>query len=160
LEQDGIEASRVRLSREADIRYVGQSMEVRVAAPSGVIDSAFIAGIIGAFNDAHLKTFGYNYAGKQKVEIVNFCVSGFGVIDRPAIPKLETASGIPPCSYREVYFNGGFSKTPIYDRPTFRAGLHLEGPAVVEEFGSTTVVFPGQTLDVDTYGNLAIRRAR
>jgi N-methylhydantoinase A len=159
LEENGIEASRVRLLREADIRYVGQSMEVRVVAPSGVIDRGFIASIVGAFNDAHLKTFGYDYAGKQKVEIVNFCVSGFGVIDRPPIPKLETARGIPPCSYREVYFNDGFSKTPIYDRSTFRAGLHLDGPAVVEEFGSTTVVFPGQSLDVDTYGNLTIRHA-
>jgi N-methylhydantoinase A len=160
LEENGIEAARVRLLREADIRYVGQSMEVRVAAPSGAIDRGFVASIVGAFNDAHLKTFGYNYAGKQKVEIVNFCVSGFGVIDRPAIPKLEAANGIPPCSYREVYFNDGFSKTPIYDRSTFRAGLHLEGPAVVEEFGSTTVVFPGQSLDVDTYGNLTIRHAQ
>jgi N-methylhydantoinase A len=159
LEQNGIEPSRVRLLREADVRYAGQSMEVRVAAPAGAIDQTFIAGTIGAFNDAHLKTFGYNYAGKQKVEIVNFCVSGFGVIDRPAIPKLGTASGIPPCTYREVYFNGGFIRTPIYQRPTFGAGLRLEGPAVVEEFGSTTVVFPGQTLEVDTFGNLAIRRA-
>jgi N-methylhydantoinase A len=160
LEENGIEASRVRLLREADIRYVGQSMEVRVAAPSGAIDRGFVASIVGAFNDAHLKTFGYNYAGKQKVEVVNFCVSGFGVIDRPALPKLDSSSGIPPCSYREVYFNDGFSKTSVYDRSTFRAGLHLDGPAIVEEFGSTTVVSPGQSLDVDTYGNLTIRDAQ
>jgi N-methylhydantoinase A len=160
LEQNGIEAARVRLVREADVRYAGQSMEVRVAAPSGSADRAFIAAIVGAFHDAHLKTFGYNYAGSQKVEIVNFCVSGFGVIDRPAIPKLDAASGAPPCTYREVYFNDGFRTTPIYGRATFRAGVHLEGPAVVEEFGSTTVVFPGQTLEVDSYGNLTIRCVR
>ena len=39
--------------------------------------------LIDAFNAAHLRTFGYNYAGQQKVELVNFCVSGFGLIERP-----------------------------------------------------------------------------
>ncbi len=68
LERDGIEASRIRLVREADIRYAGQSMEVRVTAPGGVVDQTFLAGLIGAFNAAHHKTFGYNYAGKQKID--------------------------------------------------------------------------------------------
>ena len=67
------------------MRYAGQSMEVRVPAPSGPIDRSFIAGLTDAFHAAHLRTFGYNYAGKQKVELVNFCVSGFGMIDRPGI---------------------------------------------------------------------------
>src|SRR6202043_525769 len=73
LERDGIEASRIRLVREADIRSAGESMEVRVTAPGGAIDATFLAGLIGAFNAAHLKTFGYNYAGQQKVELVNLC---------------------------------------------------------------------------------------
>jgi N-methylhydantoinase A len=158
MEQNGIGRARIRLVREADVRYVGQSMEVRVAAPAGAVDRAFIANIVEAFNDAHLRTFGYNYAGKQKVEIVNFSVSGFGMIDRPAIPKLAVARDTPAHSDRQVYFNGGFHNTPIYDRAAFLAGLHIEGPAVVEEFGSTTVVFPGQSLDVDAHGNLTIRR--
>jgi N-methylhydantoinase A len=158
MEQNGIGRTRIRLVREADVRYVGQSMEVRVAAPAGAVDRAFIANIVEAFNDAHLRTFGYNYAGQQKIEIVNFSVSGFGMIDRPAIPKLAVARDTPAHSDRQVYFNGGFHNTPIYDRAAFLAGLHIEGPAVVEEFGSTTVVFPGQSLDVDAHGNLTIRR--
>src|SRR3981081_3221373 len=88
LERDGIEASRTGLVREADIRYAGQSMEVRVTAPGGAMDASFLAGLIGAFNSAHLKTFGYDYAGQQKIELVNLCVSGFGVIERPQMPKL------------------------------------------------------------------------
>src|SRR5262249_42763976 len=60
LERDGIERSRIRLVREADVRYAGQSMEVRVPAPGGPIDSTFIVGLVAAFHAAHLKTFGYN----------------------------------------------------------------------------------------------------
>ena len=158
LEEDGIERSRIRLVREADVRYAGQSMEVRVSAPASLIDTAFIRATIGAFHAAHLKAFGYNYAGRQKVEIVNFCVSGFGMIDRPTIPKLATAKPAEPCGMRPVYFGGAFRQTPIYDRSALPAGFHLEGPAVIEEFGSTTVVFPGQRLDVDRHGILIVQR--
>src|SRR3984885_3744534 len=161
LEQDGIARARIRLAREADVRHAGQSMEVRVPAPAGAVDAAFIAATVDAFHAAHLKAFGYNYAGRQKVEIVNFCVSGFGVIERPAIPKLGMATGAQPrCGHRPVYFGGSFRDTPIYDRSTLPAGFRLDGPAVVEEFGSTTVVFPGQWLEVDERGILLVRRVR
>ncbi|MGE5145373.1 MAG: hydantoinase/oxoprolinase family protein, partial [Candidatus Eiseniibacteriota bacterium] len=58
LERDGIEAGRVRLVREADIRYAGQSMEVRVTAPGDAIDRAFLSRLIDAFHAAHKRTFG------------------------------------------------------------------------------------------------------
>jgi N-methylhydantoinase A len=136
-------------------------MEVRVAAPSGAIDESFIAGLIETFHAAHLRTFGYNYAGAQKVELVNFCVSGFGLIERPQMPKLAERGGATPArkSMRPVYFDGAFRDTPIYDRAALPPGFALAGPAVVEEFGSTTVVFPAQRLYVDPHGILIIRSA-
>jgi N-methylhydantoinase A len=158
LERDGIEASRIRLVREADIRYAGQSMEVRVTAPGGAIDATFLSGLIGAFNAAHLKTFGYNYAGQQKIELVNLCVSGFGLIERPQMPKLATRSGdFAPKSSRAVYFGNQFQNTPVFDRESMPPGGRVDGPAVIEEFGSTTVVFPGQYVEVDPHGILVIR---
>jgi N-methylhydantoinase A len=161
LERDGIEPSRIRLVREADVRYAGQSMEVRVPAPSGAVDLAFIDGLVAAFHAAHLKTFGYNYAGQQKVELVNFAVSGFGMIDRPSIPKLDIGpAAAPKCGSRPVFFAGAFRETPVYQRGSLAAGFRLDGPAVVEEFGSTTVVFPGQHLEVDAHGILIVRPAR
>jgi len=158
LEQDGIARSRIALMREADVRYAGQSMEVRVPAPAGPIDAQFVSGLIDAFHAAHLKTFGYNYAGQQKVELVNYCVSAFGKIDRPGIPKL-TEAGTPKQTSRPVYFDGGFRDTPVLERVSLAAGFTFEGPAIVEEFGSTTVLLPGQQLAVDPHGILIIRAA-
>jgi len=158
LARDGIDPKNIRLAREADVRYAGQSMEVRVPAPGGAVDAQFLKQLITAFNAAHLTTFGYNYAGQQKVEIVNFCVSGFGVIERPSLPKLEDKAAKPaPKDTRPVYFGDAFRDTPIYDRATLPAGFILDGPAVIEEFGSTTVVLPGQTLAVDPHGILIVR---
>jgi N-methylhydantoinase A len=160
LEKNGIAPSKIALVREADVRYAGQSMEVRVAARSGKVDAAFIADLVAAFHAAHLKTFGYNYAGQQKVELVNVCVSGFGMIDRPRIPELERAAGdVPKGKSRPVYFDGKFRDTPVFERGALAAGAKLDGPAIVEEFGSTTVVFPGQHLGVDAHGILIIRAA-
>jgi len=162
LERDGIAPDRIRLVREADIRYAGQSMEVRVAAPGGAIDAAFLRRLVETFNAAHLRTFGYNYAGRQKIELVNFCVSGFGLIERPQIPRLSPRDGATPVrkAMRQVFFNGAFRDTPIYDRAALPAGYRFDGPAVVEEFGSTTVVFPDQALEVDPHGVLIIRPAK
>lgn len=162
LTRDGIERSRMRLVREADVRYAGQSMEVRVTAPSGAIDARFLATLIDAFNAAHKRTFGYNYAGQQKIEIVNFCVSGFGLIERPELPKLAKRDGATPArkSVRPVYFDGSFRDTPVYDRAALLPGFRIDGSAIVEEFGSTTVVFPGQFLEVDPHGVLIVRSSR
>src|SRR5712671_1970595 len=162
LSRDGIERSRMRLVREADVRYAGQSMEVRIPAPGGDVDENFVARLIDAFNVAHKRTFGYDYAGQQKIELVNFCVSGFGLIERPQIPKLAVRGGTTPArkAMRPVYFDGAFRDTPVYDRAVLSAGFRVEGPAVVEEFGSTTVVFPAQQLDVDPHGILIVRSAQ
>jgi N-methylhydantoinase A len=159
LEQDGIAPEKIALVREADLRYAGQSMEVRVPAPSGDIGAPFISGLTDAFHAAHKKTFGYNYAGAQKVELVNFCVSAIGLIDRPRIPEIAKARTPPKPESRPVYFEGEFRDTPVFARATLGSGFQLEGPAIVEEFGSTTVVFPGQHLTVDPHGVLIIKTA-
>src|SRR5579883_2526391 len=93
-------------------------------------------------------------------ELVNFCVSGFGQIERPAVPRLAVEMPPPPEPQRRpVYFGGEFRPTPVYQRSTLPPGFRLDGPAVIEEFGSTTVVFPGQHLEVDAHGILVVRRA-
>jgi N-methylhydantoinase A len=158
---DGVEASRCRVVREADIRYQGQSMEVRVPAPGGPVDAKFIRSLLENFHAAHRKAFGYDYAGKQKAELVNFCVSGFGMLERPALPKLEPRSGAAGRNpMRPVFFDGAWVETPIHERAALPAGHRIDGPAVIEEFGSTTVVWPGQWLEVDPHGILLIREKR
>src|SRR3982075_2371332 len=161
LARDGIAPQRIRIIREADIRYAGQSMEVRVTAPGGAVDASFLAGLIGAFNAAHLKTFGYNYAGKQKIELVNLCVSGFGVIERPQLPKLAAPTGkFEAKSSRPVYFGAAYQNTQVFDRTLLPSGGRVDGPAVVEEVGSMTVGFSGRYVEIDPHGILVIRPSK
>ncbi len=159
LERDGIEKSRMRLAREADLRYVGQSMEVRVCAPSGTIEQTFLNELTANFHAAHRRAFGYDYAGRQKVELVNFRVSGFGLIEHARLPKLQSVGNVIPAkkASRRVYFAGAWAETAVYGRAALPPGCRIEGPAVIEEFGSTTVVFSGQFLEVDPHGILVVR---
>ncbi len=161
LRRDGIAESHIRLVREADLRYAGQSMEVRVTAPDGEIDRAFLARLLDTFHAAHRRTFGYDYKGEQKIELVNLSVSGFGVIDRPTMPRLEMRQGVTPArkAVRPVWFGGAFRDTAVYDRAVLPPGWRFDGPVIVEEFGSTSVIFPGQTIEVDPHGILVIRRS-
>ena len=77
------------------------------------------------------------------------------------MPKLaERADNPAEKSFRPVYFGAQFQDTPVYDRASLPAGGRFDGPAVVEEFGSTTVVFPGQYVEVDPHGILVIRPSK
>lgn len=160
--RDGLDASSHRYVREADVRYAGQSMEVRVTAPTGTFDAAAADALIEAFHATHERTFGYAYRGEQKVEIVNFCLSGFGTIDKPSLPRVAVDGKDAEAARktnRPVYFEDGFRDTPVYDRTGLPAGTRIEGPAVVEEFGSTTVIFPGQYATIDDHGIIVVRRS-
>ena len=90
---------------------------------------------------------------------MNFRVSGFGLIEHARLPKLQPLPNVRPAkkATRRVYFDGASVDTPVYERAALPPGCRIEGPGVIEEFGSTTVVFPGQFMEVDPHGILIVR---
>ncbi len=161
LARHGVAPERRMLLRSADLRYHGQAYEVRVDMPGGPIDAQTGQQSAEAFHKAHRAAYGYDYRGKQQVEFVNLRVTSLGLIDKPALR--EIASGGPDASAayrgeRDVYFesNTSFQPCPLYDRPRLLAGNRIAGPAIIEEYGSTTVIFPGQQAEVDRFGNLLL----
>ena len=148
-------------ARSADLRYHGQAFEVRVAAPAGPVDDAFSADVLARFHDEHERLYGYCYrdAPSQVVEWVNLRVTGIGPIERPEIKELEATDGEPERALtgrRRVYFGDSWHDAVLYDRSSLFAGDSIEGPAVVEEFGSTLPLAPGFAGDVDSQGNITI----
>jgi len=166
LAAEGFANHDMQLERSADMRYFGQAWEVRVEVPSGPIDRAAADVAVDRFHTAHQRTYGYSYRDRreQPIEWVNLRVMGTGLIRRPVIqPRTRQLAGSierARTGARPAYFDSGYQQTPIYDRRRLQPGDCLGGPAIVEEFGSTTVVFPQQTLRVDTYGNLLLERTR
>ena len=57
---------------------------------------------------------------------------------------------------RNVYYGGKWHATPTYRREALAAGNRIKGPALIEEYASTTVLMPGDVMGVDALGNLVI----
>ncbi len=152
--------------RTADVRYFGQAFEVRVAVPDGGLDRSALDTVAGRFHAEHKALYGYDFSGDddQQVEWVNLRVSGIGPIQRPEIQKagggVETGAGAPSSTTRPVCFDAddGYVDTPLCWRPDLAPGTVLDGPVIVEEFGSTVPVHPGFTVRVDDYRNLIVTR--
>jgi N-methylhydantoinase A len=169
LDGEGFARESHRYTRTVDLRYFGQAYEVRVAAPEGDVDEAYAAGVASRFHDEHRALYGYDFRNDptQQVEWVNLRVTGVGPITRPELRDLAPSEGAADVreraqrSVRPVCFDAdaGYVDTDVWWRPDLLAGDTVEGPAVIEEFGSTVPVHPGFVVRVDTLGNLVITRS-
>ncbi|GAA2743712.1 hydantoinase/oxoprolinase family protein [Terrabacter aerolatus] len=169
LDAEGFPRDSHRYTRTVDLRYFGQAYEVRVAAPEGDVDEAYAAGVASRFHDEHRALYGYDFRSDptQQVEWVNLRVTGVGPITRPELRELAEATGAADVrerahrSVRPVCFDAetGYVETDVWWRPDLLAGDTIEGPAIVEEFGSTVPVHPGFVVRVDTLGNLVITKS-
>lgn len=149
---EGVAPDRIVLKRSAGMRYLGQSWELLVELPE---TARSIAGMEAAFAEVHDRRFGHRSGGS--VEIVNYRVTALGVVDKPELP-LWTGGGDARTGSRAVVFGGTVLETPLYDRMKLTAGARLEGPAIVDESGSTTLLPPGWALTVLDHGDLLMEK--
>jgi N-methylhydantoinase A len=162
LAREGFDAADRRFERTADLRYYGQAFEVRVPVPDGEVDEKLTAVVAEAFHDEHRTLYGYDLRDdpRQEVEWVNLRVSGIGPIRTPDLPEAAPGSGADTArtGVRRANFGDGWCEAVLYDRARLGAGDVVEGPAVVQEFGSTVPVHPGYRAQVDRHRNLRITR--
>ncbi len=140
------------ITHAADMAYAGQIHSLRV-----MIDATWeTARLEKAFNDVYRETFGNTLVG-MPVVIVNLRTIAVGRRSSAALPQSSsTASGVPQVhSRRPVHFNGWFD-TPVYLRGDLAPGMQFEGPAIVEQSDTTTVVEPDMGAAVDAKGNLLV----
>lgn len=164
IRRSGIATTDVTVSRSADMRYVGQEHAVAVELPLDLFRNEDRAGIKRRFDATHDIRYGHA-AEREPAEIVSLRSAITGVLNKPRFEHIASGGDAPPHhaarGRRQVSFDGrGFVSTPIFDRTKLLAGNRVAGPALVEEHASTTVVFAGDALTVDEYGNLVIEIAR
>ena len=163
LEREGIPSERRRVSYNVDMRYYRQGYEIPVE-----IDPALLAGngtqmLADRFNQLHEQFYRFQMEDTT-CEIVNLRAIGFGEVTKPRLPESDAGDG-PEASHavvdeHEVYFEGEWLPTRVYDRAQLLPGNRVEGPAIVTEFDSTTVVLAGYAAEVDRYLNLIINRVQ
>jgi N-methylhydantoinase A len=148
------------VKRAADMRYVGQEHAVTVDLPIVVFAREDRAAIKRHFDELHLVRYGTS-APAERAEIVSLRTTVTGIMQKPALAKIARGQAAPPkaafTGKRPVYFDGpGFLDTRTFARAALLAGNRIRGPALIEEHASTTVLMPGDTLEVDRFGNLNI----
>ena len=159
---DQVPESRWEFRWLADGRYKGQGYEVRFDVPRSEDASGWLTDLEEAFHKAHEREYGQRAA--LDIEVVNVRVLGIGRIDELAYPQL--AAGTSDATHAvtversDVLFDveGRPERlaTPFYDRDQLLAGNRIEGPAVIEQYDTTTVVPPGFSAEIDRYGNIVI----
>lgn len=140
-----------------DMRYCRQNYEIEVAYDPSEISS--LKDLIDAFNCEYGRI--YTYSQKDPVQIVNFNLVCIGHMARPKIVKLETAKEgetPDPVDFRTVVVQGGEEKYALYRREKMKAGFVVDGPAIVEQMDSTTVIPRSLRGLVDEYGNIIIEK--
>jgi N-methylhydantoinase A len=158
LDGEGIPADARRVAYSADMRYHRQGYEIPVALEPDEIRSDGLADLEERFNGLHEQLYGFRMPGTA-CEIVNLRAVGYGAVPKPELPVGEAGSADASGAVVEehdVVFDGERVPTKIYDRAKLEPGATLEGPAIVTEFDSTTVVLPGHRAAVDVNYNLLI----
>jgi len=160
--REGIAASDVVFSRGADVRYLGQGYELEIIVPAGTLDAESLKIVQERFLDAHRRHYGYAKGEDEAVQLVNVRLTATGRLPRPQFARQEISSEATANperalkGHRAVYFDDQFIQTPIYERAWLLAGDMVDGPAVIEQVDSTTLIGAGQRAAMDEYGNLII----
>jgi N-methylhydantoinase A len=162
LEHDGIAAGQMLVQRVADCRYLGQGYELRVDVASGNIDWDWVKKLRSSFHDIHEREYSRRFE-ESDIEIPNVRVRGIGLMPPLKVPEVEHGDASPDAALRHeraAWFRVGGElrqvPTRFYDRSELKAGNRLEGPAIVNQYDSTTVIPPGLTARIDRFGNIVI----
>ncbi len=135
------------------LRYLGQRYELPVAVTDDKLDVAMLT---EAFAEQHRRLYGFARAG-EPIEICSLWLSVEADLQPVLLPPGRPGSGTPqPFAERTVSFAGRGFTTPVYGREGLGVGDRLEGPAVIEQLDSTTLLWPGQSLHVDPHGQLLL----
>jgi N-methylhydantoinase A len=153
MKSEGFTAAQVRFERWMDMRYKGQSFEIAITNPH---DEDWIT----AFHVSHEQRYGYRQPGGV-VESVNARLRAIGPRPKPVLPQLAygTASSAHAVTgSTKTWFDDVFIDIPLVDRQLLLANNVVNGPAVIFQMDSTTLIEPGWQAIVDQWGNLILTK--
>ena len=158
LGREGMAEAAMEFRRQADLRYVGQSHELTLPLTTEALGPAQLEQLLDQFHRTHDRAYGFSAPGED-VELVSVRLAAIGQIAKPALAPLAKAVGEATAKgQRPVYFaeSEGYVDCPVYDRYGLGAGAVVQGPAIVEEIDSTTVVHPRYQVRVDDVGQMVL----
>ena len=156
LAEEGTKPEQILLRRFLDMRYRGQEYTLPVPITEDLRGLTDFSAIRARFDQLHQEHYGHS-APKEPVMMVNLRLTALGKFDNKLSLAVSSRAGDRgERGRRPVIFEAKPVACPIYLRSGFTAGDRLTGPAVIEEMGATILLYPGDTMQVNEFGQLVI----
>lgn len=157
LEQERVPASAMSFQRFLDLRYEGQEFAIKVPVSSEEIEGAHLETIRQRFDAIHDRNFGHA-APDEPLEVVNVRLTVRGAREKVRMPTVAPGKAGRAGTRKVCLERGdGYVDCPVYRRDALGAGSEIAGPALIEEYGTTTVLFEGDLATVAQTGEIVIR---
>ncbi|HUT80978.1 MAG TPA: hydantoinase/oxoprolinase family protein [Candidatus Bathyarchaeia archaeon] len=162
--EEGFTKERITHQRFVDARYLGQGFELLIPITDiNLLKKDCQKEIITKFVEKHQSIYGY-VLEEEEVEIVNIRTNDLGLIQKPILTKIATGSRTPieeaQTAVRDVFYDESKNsiETPIFAREKLLAHNELVGPAIIEQYDTTTVLQPNWQAIVNEYGLLKLTK--
>ena len=152
LRAEGFTAAQVQLQRLMALRYRGQSFELEVELTKELLEA------LAAFHQQHHARYGHSNP-QAAVEIVSLRLRGIGITQKPEFkPQRKQACEPQSQGLTKLWLDRRPVQVPVYERATLPIGCSLAAPALILEYGSTTLLPSGWRLKVDAWSNLILQK--
>ena len=161
LQSEGVNSERIYFECYLDLRYVGQSWNIPVGISDDLLTRNALDSTRDKFHRYHEQLYGYCVMD-EPVEIVNIALRAVGIVPKPVLRKSENgciSSEHAKKGFRSVLFRGDQPiDCSVYDRYLLNRNNIVQGPAIIEEVDSTTVLLPGYQAEIVDYGVVVINQ--
>ncbi|MFP7673468.1 hydantoinase/oxoprolinase family protein [Marivita sp. S0852] len=149
-----------RRARRIDMRYEGQNHELSIPVPDGRLDDAALDSLKCAFAQAHTRMYGFAVEG-ERIHCITFRLEATGVVakaDLPARTEGPPDAAAAVTGTRDVWYpeTRRYTETTLYARDRLHPGMVFDGPAIIDQMDTTTLVPPGVRARVDALDNLIL----
>ena len=155
LSTQGYQAN-LEIYRSLEMRYFGQNHELEVAVEFDSFDEQTILDVWQQFHSVHKTRYNFDIPG-ETIELISIKVTAVSLTPKPNLLEIEKSTGtVISEGTRLVRYDSGHIETPIYSRELLKAGDSFNGPAIIEEGASVTIIRPEYEVKIDLYGNILI----
>lgn len=155
LVREGFVEPEMSFNRFLDIRYQGQSYELTLSIPGNSLIEADIQIIIRRFHRLHQQNYGY-CRENAPVEIITLRLTATGALPKISPQSHTGAKEVNTSGTRQVYLSGEYHQAPVYARQQIGPGWRTGGPAIITQDDTTTLIWPGDRVYCDRWGNIII----
>jgi N-methylhydantoinase A len=155
-ERMGADAANVRMRHFLEVRYTGQDFSLPISVDTACYAEDYGATVRKAFHQLHQARFGYHDADLG-LEIVNAHLTAIAPRTLDVLPAPAYREAPALLGKRTVIFDAADTVAcPVYRRESLAPGERIDGPAIIQEYASTTALFPQDRAEVMVSGELLI----